>query len=389
MLQFLKYLFMSFIFMHMISQTAFCAENKNTKLDNILTKYDSYITNFIEEKDVPGVAIAVVMDSQIVFIKGFGVKKVGKNEPIGVHSVFRIASLSKGFASVLSGLLVKDGVLNWDDKITKYLPDFILKDTLNTNNLTVRHILSHTSGLMPHAYDNLIEANIPFKTIIKKLKEVSVIFPVGKRYGYQNTVFNIISEVIESATNKRYNDLLKQRLIQPLGMKDVSFSKIKLQSTKDHVNPHIKRNGKWTPTIVRETYYNVQAAAGINASVHDMALWVKGLLCSMPTIIPSDVVEEICKPLVRTPKEKRKYNWKNRLRSASYGMGWRIFDYAGHSMIYHGGGLHGYRSQLAFLPKHKIGIIVLQNAQFGNNFVYKFIDMYLNIEQENISKKVD
>ena len=367
LLQFVKYLFVSIVFVNINFQFALCSEKKNTKLNNILIKYDSYIANFIEESDVPGVAIAVVIDSQIVYAKGFGVKKVGKDETIGIHSVFRIASLSKGFASVLSGLLVKDGVLNWDDKVKKYLPNFSLKDTSNTNNLTIRHLLSHTSGLMPYAYDNLIEANIPFETILKKLDEVSVIFPVGIRYGYQNTVYNIISEIIETATSNKYNDLLNQRLIQPLGMKDVSFSKNKLQATNDRVNPHIKRNGKWKPTIIKKTYYNVQAAAGINASVHDMALWVKGLLCGNPTIIPSDIIKEVCKPLVKTPREKRRYNWNNRLRSASYGMGWHIFDYAGHTMVYHGGGLTGYRSQLAFLPKHKVGIVVLQNAQFGND----------------------
>ncbi len=382
--QFFKNLLICSFFISINFQIAFCVEDKKIKLDSILTVYDSYVDNFIEERNLPGIAVAVVFDNRIIFIKGFGVKKIGENEPIGAHTVFRIASLSKGFASVLSGLLVKEGVFNWDDKVTKYLPEFSLKDSSNSKNLTIRHILSHTSGLVPHAYDNLIEANLPFKTIIKRLKEVSVISPVGEWYGYQNTVYSIISEIIESATGKKYNDLLNQRLIQPLGMTDVSFSKYKLETTKDRAYPHIRRYGRWTPTIIRETYYNVQPAAGINASVYDMAMWLKGLLGGVPDVISSDIIADVCKPLIKTPHEIRRFNWKNRIRNAHYGMGWRIFDYAGHTIIFHSGGLRGYLSRLAFLPKYKIGIVVLQNGQFGNAFIYKFIDMYLNIEQEKI-----
>ena len=339
----------------------------------------------MKKRKAPGAAIAVVIDSQIAFMKGYGVRKIGENAPIGIHSVFRIASLSKGFASVLSALLVKDGVFSWDDKVTKYLPGLSLKDTSHTNNLTIRHILSHTSGLMPHAYDNLVEANMPLKSIMKRLKEVSVICPVGECYGYQNVVYSLIGEIIESATNKKYIDLLRQRLIQPLGMKDVSFSEKELLSTKNVAYPHIKRNGIWTPTNLRETYYNVKPAAGVNASVYDMALWLKGLLGDMPHIISPDIIKEIYKPIINTPREMRKYNWKNHLQSAYYAMGWRIFNYVSQTMIFHSGGLHGYLSQLAFLPEHKIGIVVLQNAQFGNHFIYKFMDMYLNIEQDKIT----
>ncbi len=124
----------------------------------------------------------------------------------------------------------------------------------------------------------------------------------------------------------------------------------------------------------------MQPAAGINASVYDMALWLKALLGGLPDVISSDIIEDVSTPLIKTPHEIRRFNRRNRLRSASYGLGWRIFDYAGVNMIYHSGGLHGYYTQLAFLPQHKIGRVVLQNAQFGNAFVYKFMDMYLNLE---------
>jgi len=380
--QFSMLLLFCMLFLNIFCKFGLSSETRYTKLDSILDAYDTYVEDFIQERNIPGVAIAVVINNRIAYIKGFGVKNIEEDESIGIHSVFRIASVSKGFASILTGLLVKAGNLSWDDKVIKYLPDFSLQDSTATKNLTIRHVLSHTSGLTPHAYDNLIEANIPFDKIIKRLKEVNVHCPVGECYGYQNTVYSLISEIIRSATGIQYIELMQQKLIQPLAMQDVSFSKSKLLETENRADPHIRRNGQCIPTEVRETYYNVPPAAGINASIFDMAYWLKGLMGGSPKIIPKDIVEEVCKPIIITPREMYRFNWNNRLRYAAYGMGWRIFDYAGYTMIFHGGGVHGYLSQIAFLPQHKIGIVVLQNARIGNNFVYRFIDLYFNIEQE-------
>jgi len=361
-------------------QASFSQQSNFTKLDSILFEYNSYIENFIKEREVPGVAIAIVVNNKIEFIKGFGVNKIGEKDSIGIHSVFRIASVSKGFASVLAGVLVKEKILDWDDKVIKYLPEFDLKDSTTTQDLTIRHILSHTSGLTPHAYDNLIEANIPFEKIMTRLKEVNVHCKAGECYGYQNTVYSLIGAIIESVTNKKYVDLLREKITQPMGMNDVSFSQKELIESKNRTYPHIRRNGRWTPTEVRDTYYNVPPAAGINASIYDMAYWLKGLMGGAPQIVSADIIKEVSKPIIITPR----FKWNHRLRKAAYGLGWRIFDYEGYTMIFHSGGVQGYLSQLAFLPKHKIGIVCLQNAQFHNNFIYKFIDLYFNIDPDAI-----
>ena len=378
----IKVLFTSVILININVQSVCSDESNNVSLHYILTNYDAYVKDFIIEGNIPGAAIAVVVDSEIVFIKGYGVKKVGEDDPIDTHSVFRIASVSKTFASVLTGLLVREGVLDWDDKVSTYLPDFSLSNPENSKNLTIRHILSHTSGLIPHAYDNLIEANVPFSKIMGELNNVKIMGPVGQSYGYQNTVYNLITEIIESATHQKYTDVLMQRLTQPLGMRDVSFTREELNATDDKVCPHRKSCEEWVPTITKNTYYNVPAAAGINASIYDMALWLRGMLGGMPDVLPAEVVADVCKPEIKTPYERRRFNWERRLRSASYGLGWRIFDYAGHTMVFHSGGLHGFRSYCAFLPERNIGIVVLQNSSFRNNFVYKFMDMYLNLDPE-------
>jgi beta-lactamase class C len=118
-----------------------------------------------------------------------------------------------------------------------------------------------------------------------------------------------------------------------------------------------------------------------------MAYWMKALMGGAKDIIPQNVINEVSKPIISTPREKYRYNTDKQIKYAAYGLGWRIFDYDGYTMIFHSGGMRGYLSQLAFFPKHKMGIVVLQNARFGNNFLYKFIDQYFEIESEPVVKK--
>ena len=377
---FILFFFFFLIFPH---PPLFCCEKKTIDTDGVVAEFDAHVSVFIKGQKAPGVAIAIVVEGQIVFMKGYGVTKIGGTDRIDIHTAFRIASLSKSFAAVLTGLLVEDGLIGWDDKVTTYLPRILLTDRSNTENLTIRHILSHTSGLLPHAYDNLIEAKVPFEKIIGELKNVAIICPVGKCYAYQNVVYSLISPIIESATKQNYLKLLKNRIVLPLGMTDVSFSRHELVATSNYAHPHIKRDGEWTPTVVKDTYYSVQPAAGINASIHDMAQWLTALVSNGPTIISPEIMNEICEPLITTKTELKRFNWRDRLRSASYGMGWRIFNYEGHTMVFHSGGLRGYLSALAFLPEYKTGIVVLQNACFDNHLIYDFIDIYLKLNDKN------
>lgn len=349
-------------------------------LDRLLMMYDSEVREFIAASEIPGVAIAIVARDSILYMRGFGHRKIGDDAPIDANTVFRIASVSKGFASVLTGLLVKDRVLNWDDRVTAYLPHFALKDTANTRGLTIRHVLSHTSGLIPHAYDNLLEAKIRFDDIIKELKNVNIVSPVGKFYAYQNVVYALIGPIIRSATGRAYEDLLTQRLLRPLGMKTASLSRAGLTATGNFAYPHIRRNGRWLPATIRDTYYSAPPASGMNASIHDMAQWLRALVGGAPEVVPPEVVREVSEPFIETPYELYRFNWHRRISSGYYGLGWRIFDYAGHRLVFHSGGIRGYTSQIAFLPEEKIGIVVLQNSWHGSAFAYKFIDMYLNLE---------
>ncbi|MDZ7359767.1 MAG: beta-lactamase family protein [candidate division KSB1 bacterium] len=350
-------------------------------LNRVVRTYDQFVEQKLSELGAPGAAIAIVHGDSIVYMKCFGVREIGRVEPITPHTVFRVASLSKGFAAVLTGLLVQDGILQWDDKIIKYLPDFALKSEAHAKNLTIRHILSHTSGLPSHAYDNLVEANLPFENIVAQLQSVPCVWPVGQNYNYQNVIFSLIGKIIQATAGADYETLMKARLFTPLKMTNASLTREALLANPNHASPHIRRRGEWRRTEVTPGYYAVAPAAGINASISDMVQWLRALLGGRPEIVSPKVIEEVSKPVIKTRRELRRYHLNGRVHHAYYGLGWRIFDYAGTKLVFHSGGVRGYVSQIAFLPEHDLGIVVLLNSNIENIFVSAFLDMYFSADQ--------
>jgi len=350
-------------------------------LNHVVKTYDQFVEQKLFELGAPGAAIAIVQGDSIVYMKCFGVREIGRSEPINSHTVFRVASLSKGFAAVLAGLLVQDGILQWDDKIVKHVPDFALKSEAHTRNLTIRHILSHTSGLPSHSYDNLVEANVPFDIIVEQLQSVSCVWPVGQNYNYQNVIFSLIGKILKVRTGTDYETLIKARLFAPLKMTNASSTREALLTNPNHASPHIRRRGEWRRTEVTAGYYAVAPAAGINASISDMAQWLRALLGGMPKIVSPKVIAEVGTPAIKTRRELRRYHFNARARHAYYGLGWRIFDYAGTNLVFHSGGVRGYVSQIAFLPEHDLGIVVLLNSNIENTFVSAFLDMYFSYDK--------
>ena len=145
------------------SQISFAqfADSTNIHLERVVKIFDAFVEEALTAGKIPGAAVAIVSQNKIVHLKGYGVREAGRPEQIDKHTVFRLASLSKSFAPVLTGLLIEDGVLNWDDKVFEHLQDFSLKDSAHSKKVTIRHILSHTSGVQEHAFTTLLDSNVP------------------------------------------------------------------------------------------------------------------------------------------------------------------------------------------------------------------------------------
>ncbi|MFZ6013753.1 MAG: serine hydrolase domain-containing protein, partial [Bacteroidota bacterium] len=328
----------------------------NPYLDTLLLQYESEIQALLNMSATPGAAVAIVKDSSIVFLKGFGVKAVDTNDSVDANTVFRLASVSKCFASFLTGILIEDSLMTWGDPVVSYLPDFTLRSPEQTKLLNLQHVLSHSTGLPYHAYTNLVEEGKDIDFLLESLKEVKLASNVGKEYSYQNVAYSIIGEVIKEATGKPYQLQMLEKVFLPLHMKNASIDYSSLIANPNIAKPHQMRNRGWRTATITDTYYNVAPAGGVNASAADMAQWMIALLGYRPDIIAPKTLAHLYTPVVPAPSKNRNYGRRHRLSRSFYGLGWRVLHYPNDTLIYHGGYVNGYRSEVAFDPNDQIAI---------------------------------
>lgn len=310
----------------------------------------------------PGAAVAIVKDSTIVYLKGFGVKEIGTNDSININTVFRLASVSKPFASFLTGILVQDSLIRWDDPISTYMPDFQLYSPEETLKLSVRNVLSHTTGLPFHAYTNLVEEGLPLNEMLTRLQEVPLSNKVGQEYSYQNVAYSLVGEAIKSATGKSYEAWMIEKVFGPLNMKNASIDYFSMMTNTNIAKPHMPRKGGWRKVSINNTYYNVSPAGGVNASISDMAQWMIALLGNREDVIRKETLQTTYTPVIRAPSKNRNYGRMQRLRESFYGLGWRILHYPNDTLVYHGGFINGYRSEVAVNQRDNIAICILANS---------------------------
>ncbi|TZF91765.1 serine hydrolase domain-containing protein [Cognatilysobacter lacus] len=320
--------------------------------------------SLVADQKVPGLAMAIVYKGRIVSVRGYGITDMQAAEPVDAHTVFRLASLSKAFAGTLTGLLVNDGSLRWDSKVTQYLPNFQLSDPNATRDVTVANVVSQSTGLPRNALDRDLEAYTPFSTLTQRLANVPLACAPGACYGYQNVAFSLIGDVVFAATGKFYGQEVQRRIFKPLGMNDASVGMEGLESSPRWAHPHVHGRGGWVSVLPKSTYYQVLPAAGVNASATDMAQWLIAHTGYRPDVLSPSLLATLHTPRVQTPSEMRASAWRReRLSSAGYGIGWRIYNYAGNTLVFHGGAVQGYRGAVAMLPDRDFGVALLWNSE--------------------------
>lgn len=318
----------------------------------------------VQQSRIPGMAMAIVQDGKVLTARGFGVVDSRNPQPVGPDTVFRIASLSKAFAGTLSAILVSEGAMSWDSPVSNQLPAFALRDLQGAQRLTVREILSHRVGLGYNTYDRDLEADQPYPVLAEKLSQAPMTCSPGDCYAYQNIAFSLVGDLVFATTGDFYSHQVEKRLFHPLGMYGATYGRDGLEASPSWARPHVRSGGKWLAVRPKETYYRIPPAAGVNASINDMAQWLIAQMGHRPDVLSPEVLNEIQTPQVSTPGEIRGGGWRReRLKSAYYGLGWRIYDYAGHTLVFHGGAVQGYRAMAAFLPDRDIGVVILWNSE--------------------------
>lgn len=336
-------------------------------MDHSLAMYlEEFAKNFEEGlngEQIPGGAVVIVNEGRVVFQKGFGVKERGKPEEVDEHTVFRLGSLSKGFASVLAGVLAEEGFLSWDQPVSRYLMEFKLNDPEQTGRIQIRHLLSHTSGLPRHAYTNLVEDGHSLDLIIPRFEQVPLISREGAQHSYQNAAYSVIEKILEVQTNTDFNTLLYEKLLKPLEMVHSSTSYDGIFNSGNKASPHlyVSRARGRVPVPISGKYYNAVSSGGINASASDMGKWLLLLTGHYPDVISEGTLAEIYEPFAAIRNQRFSRHWEGVVES-HYGMGWRVLDNHGQKIVYHGGYVNGYRSEIAFSPEDGTGICILINT---------------------------
>ena len=322
-------------------------------------RLDQRLSELMDKPGMVGLAVGVVENGRITFLKGYGETEAKSGDPVTPETVFRWASVSKGVASTMVAKLAEQGKVDLNAPVVNYAPGLKLP-ARHEYRASVANLLSHQLGLYRNAYDNKLEEGGDPNWLRRGLAELNAICPPGTCWSYQNVAYDASSEIVSRVTGQSFEKSVKAQLFDPIGMASASMSMPALQANRSWARPH---GHGGTPLPMVDTYYKVPAAGGVNSNIKDMSLWMLAQMGEMPGVLDQRLLDTIHARVVKTPSERgRLRNYLERLDTAWYGYGWRSYDYAGHRIVGHRGGINGYRSLILFDPELKSGVVALWNS---------------------------
>jgi len=340
---------------------------------------DARLRRMVEKPTMVGMAVGIVENGRITFLNGYGQTLEGSGERVTPATVFRWASVSKGVAATMVAKLAEEGRLSLDEPVAQAAPSLRLPGR-NEFKATVGDVLSHRLGLYRNAFDNKLEEGQDVTLLRGTLATLNSICPPGSCWSYQNVAYDAASEMVSRVSGARYQETVERDLFAPLGMTSASLTKDGLTHAKSWARPHsVGRR----PLELKDIYYRVPAAGGVNSNIKDMSLWMLAQMGEMPQVLSPQLLETIHQPRVKTPGERgRMRKFLERLGEAQYGYGWRSYEYAGHHIIGHRGGVDGYRSLILFDPELKSGVVALWNSNTSQpgGLEFEVMDMLYGLE---------
>lgn len=335
---------------------------------------DSLVERTMKTFDVPGIAVAIVKDNKIIYVKGHGVRSLNTKQKVDENTLFGIASNSKAFTTAALGILIDEKKLSWDDKVIDYIPEFRLYNPYVTEEFTIRDLLTHRSGLGLGAGDLMVfpgKNNFKIRDIIHNLRYLKPVSGFRTKYDYDNLLYIVAGEVVARISGKSWENFIESRIFLPLNMTRSASSYDRLKDSSNVIAPHAPVNGK-VQVISRDLNVQFDAAAGIYSNLTDMCKWIimqmnngkygEGL---NKQLFSNDVhrVMWTMQTIIPVP-DSTAYN----THFAGYGLGWSLSDVKGYKQVTHTGGLAGIVTQVTLIPEMKLGIIVLTNQQSGAAF---------------------
>ncbi|MGB3642766.1 MAG: serine hydrolase domain-containing protein [Rivularia sp. (in: cyanobacteria)] len=332
--------------------------SQKIQLDSI----EPFINQLMEDFEVTGLSIGIIKNDSIVYSKGFGTRKINENLPVNENTIFGIGSISKSFTALTLGILVDEGKIKWDDRVRDYLPYFELYDPYVTQNFTIRDLLTHRSGLKEISGGTLwYHSELSRKDIIKRLKYLEPVSGFREKPSYQNVMYLVAGEIVKEVTGTSWDDFLKKRVFDKLGMRNsTSISSVRV-SNKNLAFPHVWNENFKKTRVNQEKGDNLAAAGFIYSSSNEMISYMRLLLndgvFEQDTLISKKTIEEIFKPQIIYPIEGSPFGNE----FTSYGFGWWVTPKSNSKLIEHNGGIDGMHAKLFMLKDLNIGVIILTN----------------------------
>lgn len=352
-------------------------------VDDPFAGFEAFVTGVMEDWTIPGVAVGVIRDGEVLLARGFGYRDIEAELPVTEHTTMAIGSNSKSFTVTLMGMLVDQGKLEWDTPVRDYLPDFRLYDDFATAEMTPRDLVTHQSGLPRH--DNVWYGRAGTRAdIFAKLRYLEPSASFRSRYQYQNLMFMTAGYLTERIAGANWDALIDQWIFTPLGMERSNTSVRDNPASGDHALPYLLRDG----TLARTSFRNIDAvgpAGSINSNVTEMLAYIQahmdGGVYEGHRLLSEETSTTMQQPQFAMPGESE----FPELGQASYGLGLRVSSYRGHKMVAHGGGIDGFISSMSWLPREKIGVMVLTNRSGEMNPVpvmiaYNVYDRLLGLD---------
>lgn len=364
---------------------------------------DSIVKVAMEQNQHAGIAVAVVKDGETLHSKGYGLASLNSGKGVDQHTRFAIASNSKAFTSAALAILVDEGKLNWNDRVVEHIPEFTMYDPYVTANFTIIDLLTHRSGLDLGAGDLMWipDGNdFTMNDVVKSFLHQTPTSDFRTKYDYDNLLYMVAGEIVVRKTGQSWSEFVEERIMAPLNMNESAGTLQRLKSNENIAKPHSLVDGEFVEINEFDATL-AEAAAGIYASVDDLAKWMimqlnNGAINDSVDLISSRNHRKMWQPysirgFVAEPTSEHKTHFY------TYGLGWGITDVAGFTKLSHTGGMPGMLSQTILIPELDLGVVVLTNADPGG---YSFVtipnlivDSYIGIDSidwiGNMTKRIN
>ena len=329
-----------------------------------LEGFDAYMEQTLKDWNTPGVGVGIVVGDKLVFAKGYGYRDYEKKLPFTAKTMQPIASNSKLFTAVAAGMLVEEGKLTWDKPIREAVPTIQFYNEQLNNNVTLRDMLSHRTGVTRH---DLMWFKSPFtrKELFGKLKYLEPQEPMRQTFLYNNLMFAAVGQVIEIESGKRWEDFVRQRIFSPLDMNTTCYTIADMLKLPDYGVPYREKRDSFE--LYKIPYYEdtegVAPAGAVISNIDELSHWLIALMndgkYNGKQVLPASVLKATLQPAIGLPNTAGEALGYWEMLNPAYGMGRQTASYRGKLLTFHGGDLPGFHSQVSFMPNDKIGVIVL------------------------------